>query len=317
MYSYLKYHGSSYAEDAWDVFWYEKNLQGDIVAVYNDTGTKLATYYYDAFGYCIASYDNNGSSTRAYYNPFRYRGYYYDKDLDLYYLNARYYDGRTGRFISPDYPDVVTATPGALTDKNLYAYCDNNPVMRRDDSGEWWNVIAGAAIGASVNFITSFASAIWDGEIEDEEFWQIVVSTLIGGLEGAAMSIIPSASTYIGAFSGVAESVINDCMAHKDWKRVIANAFVSGFMGAAGGVGGSDFAKGGKILNDAMDSRKMLKLGNLHPNQKKVANKSIKSAKNYLKKSMTGSLSAGAVDLVIMDFSDWTINAIVNRKLER
>ena len=46
----MQYHGSSYAEDVWDVFWYEKNLQGDIVAVYNDAGTKLVTYYYDAFG---------------------------------------------------------------------------------------------------------------------------------------------------------------------------------------------------------------------------------------------------------------------------
>ena len=61
------------ATNVWNVFWYEKNLQGDIVAVYNDAGTKLVTYYYDAFGYCIASYDNNGSSTRAYYNPHYFR----------------------------------------------------------------------------------------------------------------------------------------------------------------------------------------------------------------------------------------------------
>jgi len=159
----MQYHGASYAEDVWDVFWYEKNIQGDIVAVYNDAGTKLVTYYYDAFGYCIAGYDNNGSSTRAYYNPFRYRGYYYDKDLDLYYLNSRYYDGRTGRFISPDYPDVVTATPGALTDKNLYAYCDNNPVMRVDKDGDLWletlGIMAlGGLIGASINAVNSIFS---------------------------------------------------------------------------------------------------------------------------------------------------------------
>ena len=41
-------------------------------------------------------------SISDYYNPFRYRGYYYDKDLDLYYLNARYYDSFTGRFINAD-----------------------------------------------------------------------------------------------------------------------------------------------------------------------------------------------------------------------
>ena len=145
----MQYHGSSYAEDVWDVFWYEKNLQGDIVAVYNDAGTKLVTYYYDAFGYCIASYDNNGSSTRAYCNPFRYRGYYYDKDLDLYYLNARYYDGRTGRFISPD--NQLSTTD--LVGMNLYAYCGNNPANRIDPTGHaryHWAIGAGIVIGCAV-----------------------------------------------------------------------------------------------------------------------------------------------------------------------
>ncbi len=79
---------------------------------------------------------NNGSSTRAYYNPFRYRGYYYDKDIDLYYLNARYYDGRTGRFISPDAPSYLGAN-GDLNSYNLYAYCSNNPVMYADPEGRW------------------------------------------------------------------------------------------------------------------------------------------------------------------------------------
>ena len=56
-------------------------------------------------------------------NPFRYRGYYFDKDLDLYYLNARYYDQVTGRFVSADEVGIIAAAPAGLTDKNLYAYC--------------------------------------------------------------------------------------------------------------------------------------------------------------------------------------------------
>ena len=38
----------------------------------------------------------------AYANPIRYRGYYYDQDTGLYYLNARYYSPELRRFISPD-----------------------------------------------------------------------------------------------------------------------------------------------------------------------------------------------------------------------
>ncbi len=98
----------------------------------------------------------------TYYNPFRCRGYYYDKDLDLYYLNARYYDGRTGRFISPDYPDVVMATPGALTDKNLYEYCDNNPVMRVDGNGAFWGTVFDViSLGMSVADVINNPSDVW------------------------------------------------------------------------------------------------------------------------------------------------------------
>ena len=92
------------------------------------TGTILATYKYNAWGETTKIYSNGGASTTAAYNSLTYRGYYYDTDLSMYYLQSRYYDPVVCRFISPDYPDVLTATPVALTDKNLYAYCDNNPV---------------------------------------------------------------------------------------------------------------------------------------------------------------------------------------------
>ena len=135
----MQYHASGYAEDDWDIFWYEKNLQGDIVAVYSEAGTKLVSYTYDAWGNFNSTYHNgSSSSTIIGKNPFLYRGYYYDRDLKLYYLNARYYDPVVGRFISADYPDVVLSTPNALTDKNLFAYCDNNPVMRTDGDGQFW-----------------------------------------------------------------------------------------------------------------------------------------------------------------------------------
>lgn len=74
-------------------------------------------------------------------NPFGYRGYWFDRETGLYYLNSRYYDPAIGRFISPDSVGVITASPLGLTDKNLYAYCDNNPVMRRDDGGMFWDTV--------------------------------------------------------------------------------------------------------------------------------------------------------------------------------
>ena len=135
------YRSSSYSEDTWDVYWYEKNLQGDIVAVYNSAGTLLMSYKYTAWGETTRYYSNGGGTTTAAKNNLTYRGYYYDSDLSMYYLQSRYYDPVIGRFINADIPDVITATPTALTDKNLFAYCDNNPVMRTDEDGMFWGTV--------------------------------------------------------------------------------------------------------------------------------------------------------------------------------
>ena len=129
----MMYRTESYAEGTWDTFWFEKNLQGDIVAVYNSSSTKVATYTYnDAWGNYTVSYANGGGSTGAVYNPFRYRGYYYDTDLGMYYLQSRYYDSAICRFINAD---GYVSTGQGVIGNNMFAYCNNNPVMYVDHSG--------------------------------------------------------------------------------------------------------------------------------------------------------------------------------------
>ena len=122
----------------WQIYWFEHNLQGDVVAVYDTSGTKLVSYTYDAWGNTVTTQHATSIPTPVQNNPYRYRGYYFDIDLNLYYLNARYYDQHTGRFISADEVGIIAASPTGLTDKNLYAYCDNNPVARVDGDGEFW-----------------------------------------------------------------------------------------------------------------------------------------------------------------------------------
>ena len=126
---------NSYADNVWDVYWFEKNLQGDIVKVYNQSGGLLVSYTYDAWGNATISYSNNGQYTNAAHNPFRYRGYYFDTDLGLYYLGTRYYDANTGRFISAD--SVIAGVGGSIHGYNMFAYCFNNPVNMSDSSGHW------------------------------------------------------------------------------------------------------------------------------------------------------------------------------------
>ena len=73
---------------------------GNIVGVYNKNGVKLVSYEYNAWGICYEQYYNGGANTSVVKNPYTYRGYYYDSDLELYYLESRYYDPVTCRFIN-------------------------------------------------------------------------------------------------------------------------------------------------------------------------------------------------------------------------
>ena len=73
-----------------DTYLYEKNIQGDVVAVYEYDGDLVVRYAYNARGK-ILSVTGTAANTIGRYNPFRYRGYYYDNETGFYYLNSRYY----------------------------------------------------------------------------------------------------------------------------------------------------------------------------------------------------------------------------------
>ena len=130
-----------------DTYLYEKNIQGDVVAVYEYDGDLVVRYAYNAWGavseteygseYCEESFE-------VLCNPFRYRGYYYDTETDLYYLNSRYYDPAVGRFLNAD--SYINAN-GDLIGFNMFAYCSNNPVMGYDPTGEFdiWGFGKGAS----------------------------------------------------------------------------------------------------------------------------------------------------------------------------
>ena len=133
----ISYNGVRYA--------FRKNLQGDVIAILDTDGEVVARYTYDAWGKVLSVTDANGNANTSStfignVNPIRYRGYYYDKETGWYYLNSRYYDPEVKRFINADTTDILSAT-GNLYDKNLFAYCDNNPVMRVDVGGEFWDTI--------------------------------------------------------------------------------------------------------------------------------------------------------------------------------
>ena len=131
----MMYHGAGYT--SWVSYWFEKNLHGDVVAVYNSSGTKLVSYTYDAWGNATVTYSNAGASSAAAKNPFRYRGYYYDTETGFYYVSSRYYDPEIGRWINADIPETLTAYFENFAQYNLFAYGFNNPVNLSDETGTW------------------------------------------------------------------------------------------------------------------------------------------------------------------------------------
>ena len=141
----MQYRTTSMAEGSFYTYWFEKNLQGDIVAVYSDSGVKLRTYTYDAWGNVTETVlTQAGTYYYARYNPFRYRGYYYDTETGLYYLQSRYYNPEWGRFLNAD---GYVSTGTGLLGYNMFAYCNNNPVMFIDPSGDLLWVAALLLVG--------------------------------------------------------------------------------------------------------------------------------------------------------------------------
>ena len=122
----FKYNGNNYL--------YIKNSMGDIVGIAESAGNLITSYTYDAWGKVTSVTGSNTSIGEL--NPFRYRGYYYDSDIQLYYLQSRYYDPEIGRFINYDDVNYIGIL-GTVRSYNAFAYCRNNPIKYEDSSGYW------------------------------------------------------------------------------------------------------------------------------------------------------------------------------------
>lgn len=114
-------------------YFYVYNLQGDVVALIDADGTQVVEYVYDAWGYPISK-TGSLAATIGTLNPFRYRGYVYDEETGLYYLQSRYYNPGWKRFVNGD----STISYGGLLGENVFEYCANSPQNNIDENGGWW-----------------------------------------------------------------------------------------------------------------------------------------------------------------------------------
>ena len=120
-------------------FAFVRNLQGDTIAVVDNNGTIIIEYSYDPWGNIEYHLNEDVTEEDALIFtalcPLTYRGYCYDTETGLYYLQSRYYNPEWGRFINCDDTHILLATQGETHNANLFAYCNNNPVNRVDEKG--------------------------------------------------------------------------------------------------------------------------------------------------------------------------------------
>lgn len=175
-----------------ELYYYVLNAQGDVIALLNANGTLAASYNYGAWGnYSV--HDKDGKKTTdatfiGHINPLRYRGYYYDRETRLYYLQSRYYDFANCRFINAD---TYLSTGQGMLGHNMFTYCGNNPVNYCDSSGRFFFTLLGAMIGAAAGYIDAFIAG------EDP-----IKGAIAGGVSGAIAGAGVDIGVAITIFSG-------------------------------------------------------------------------------------------------------------------
>ena len=227
------------------------NMRGDVEDLYWGSGNLACHYTYDTWGNVISVTDINGKEiTNANHiglmNPIRYRGYYFDSEIGMYYLQSRYYNPQVGRFISAD---EYFSTGQDINGCNMFAYCSNNPTGRADDCGEFWHIVVGAAVGAVLSGASSIISDLVSGEEVD---WKSAgISALSGGISGAlaCTGIGFGASVAINTALSSGESILTQGMKNGfkniNYGEVLLDGAIGGITAAIGGKG-----KGTKHLNN-------------------------------------------------------------------
>ena len=204
-----------------EIYMYLRNAQNDIIGLLDKDGKAVVRYTYDSWGQVVKIEGTLKDKVGA-RNPFRYKGYYYDVETGLYYCRSRYYDPAIRRFISADDTQVLRDNLDMLGEKNLYAYCDDNPITRVDGDGQCWNIVVGAVIGAAMNVLAGGVAAAVTGQ--EYTVTDMIVAGFAGAVAGGLGSVKKLAVLKIvGAIGGgVISAVYAGLYSYKRGDSVLA-----------------------------------------------------------------------------------------------
>ncbi len=224
-------------------YYYFRNGQGDIIGLFDGNGNIVARYSYDSWGNLLSIKDSNGNDRTndntfvGYKNPIRYRGYYYDSETKLYYLQSRYYNPEWGRFLNAD-----SITTSDLLGKNLFSYCQNNPVSYMDGGGtcpfwdgvqgffsDQWNSISSTVstfvedpIQTYVDFYTTPSNYLKLCPIVD--LWVSTGETAVDGIQTLASGDVNAIAYRLGYNTGNAAEAVALTVASEATYKVVGKS---------------------------------------------------------------------------------------------
>ena len=198
------------------LYYYVLNAQGDVIALLNSAGALVASYNYGAWGnYSVHGADGKKTTDPTFIghiNPLRYRGYYYDRETRLYYLQSRYYDFANCRFINAD--TFATTDANGFLSANMFAYCENNPVNYSDANGR-------SFVSCLLGGIVGLAASVAIAKVAGSSGWDLALAAIEGFITGAITR------SDVALIIGATFSVINGVITGIRYKSVSAGIAVA------------------------------------------------------------------------------------------
>lgn len=205
---------------------------GSIISVIDENGTKVFEASYDAWGRQTVTLNTIGLHRG-------YTGHEMLSEFDIINMNGRLYDPVLGRFFSPD---NYVQMPDNSQSFNRYSYCLNNPLKYTDPSGEFWNLIIGAAIGGIFNWASHGFQLNAKGL---GYFATGAVAGAVGAGLASGVNVAMAGGNFWTGAAGLAKGIASTGFLAGAASGASAG-FAGGFISGAGNswVGGSSFGKG-------------------------------------------------------------------------
>ncbi len=223
-----------------DRYYYVRDILQNILGIVDSNGTIVVKYDYNAFGKLISI---TGDSTLGNRNPFRWKGYYYDTESEMYYCKSRYYVPAWCRWLNADSYSCLNFED--INQSNLFVYCGNNPVMYGDETGHWpkwaaWTlsvtaIVVGVALCATgvggvagSILLASGAGSLIGGYVNEANGGSFTAGYIGGAVTGALCGY--GAALGASAISSAVSSKVITYAAYKT-AEAVAYCFVGGMAG--------------------------------------------------------------------------------------